>query len=55
MTQILGKDIELNAVCYETLKFDEPWTYENYLKTGGYQAWKKILAEKSHQKTSSMN
>lgn len=46
MTQILGKDIELNSVCYETLKFDEPWTYDNYLKTDGYAAWKKILAEK---------
>jgi len=37
---------KLNAVCYATLEFDEPWTYENYLKTGGYQAWKKILEEK---------
>lgn len=32
--------------CYETLQFDQPWTYENYLKVGGYEAWKKILAEK---------
>jgi len=34
-------------VCFETLQFDEPWTLENYLKVGGYQAWKKILQEKT--------
>ena len=34
-------------VCFDTLQFDEPWTLENYLKTGGYEAWKKILAEKT--------
>ena len=33
-------------VCFDTLQFDEPWTLENYLKVGGYQAWKKILAGK---------
>ncbi|HET7587426.1 MAG TPA: NADH-quinone oxidoreductase subunit NuoF, partial [Gammaproteobacteria bacterium] len=35
-----------DSPCYETLQFDEPWTYENYLKIGGYEAWKKILKEK---------
>ncbi|MDH5483804.1 MAG: NADH-quinone oxidoreductase subunit NuoF [Gammaproteobacteria bacterium] len=36
-----------NEVCYATLQFeDQPWSYENYLKVGGYQAWKKILDEK---------
>ena len=36
-----------NEVCYATLQFeDQPWSYENYLKIGGYQAWKKILEEK---------
>jgi NADH-quinone oxidoreductase subunit F len=34
-------------VCFATRQFDEPWTFENYLKTGGYQAWRKILAEKT--------
>ena len=34
-------------VCFDTLQFDEPWTLENYLKVGGYQAWKKILEEKT--------
>ena len=33
-------------VCFDTLQFDEPWTLENYLKVGGYQALKKILEEK---------
>jgi NADH-quinone oxidoreductase subunit F len=33
-------------VCFDTLQFDEPWTLENYLKVGGYEAWKKILQEK---------
>ncbi|MEE9334419.1 MAG: NADH-quinone oxidoreductase subunit NuoF [Granulosicoccaceae bacterium] len=35
-----------NQVCYTTLQFDQPWTYENYLKVGGYQAWQKIIDEK---------
>ncbi len=35
-----------NDVCYSTLRFDEPWTFENYLAADGYQAWKKILAER---------
>ena len=38
-----------NQVCFTTLKFDEPWTLENYLSIGGYEAWKKILAEKTPQ------
>jgi NADH-quinone oxidoreductase subunit F len=37
---------ERNATCYETLQFEQPWTYENYLKIGGYEAWRKILSEK---------
>ncbi|MFO1436312.1 MAG: NADH-quinone oxidoreductase subunit NuoF [Gammaproteobacteria bacterium] len=39
--------IQLNQCCYETLQFDEPWTLANYLKIGGYEAWKKVLAEKT--------
>jgi len=38
--------MELNQVCFATLGFDEPWTLENYLKIGGYQAWEKILKER---------
>ena len=36
-----------NEVCLQTLQFDQPWTLENYRKIGGYQAWEKILAEKT--------
>ena len=36
---------EYNVV-YTTLHFDKPWSYENYLKTGGYSALRKILSEK---------
>ena len=35
-----------NQVCFTTLEFDKPWTLQNYLKVGGYEAWKKILKEK---------
>ncbi|MBI5918129.1 MAG: NADH-quinone oxidoreductase subunit NuoF [Nitrosomonadales bacterium] len=34
-------------VIFNTLQFDQPWTLENYLKVGGYQALRKILAEKT--------
>ena len=38
---------KVNQVCFETLKFPvEPWSLKNYLKIGGYKAWKKILDEK---------
>jgi NADH-quinone oxidoreductase subunit F len=40
-------DIVLNQTCYETLQFDQPWALENYLTIGGYEAWKKILDEKT--------
>ncbi len=35
-----------NDVCFATMKFDQPWTLENYLEIGGYEGWKKILREK---------
>lgn len=38
--------MEMNNVCFATLQFDEPWTFENYVKVGGYEALKKILNEK---------
>ena len=28
------------------MDFDQPWTLENYLKVGGYQALRKVLTEK---------
>ena len=40
----------VNQVCFTTLQFEnEPHSLENYLKVGGYQAWKKILTEKMSQ------
>ncbi|MBD3618450.1 MAG: NADH-quinone oxidoreductase subunit NuoF [Chromatiales bacterium] len=40
----------VNQVCFTTLQFEsEPYSLENYLKVGGYQAWKKILNEKVSQ------
>ena len=38
--------MSLNEVCYATLRFDHPWTIENYRKIGGYAAWEKILGER---------
>jgi len=36
-----------NEVCFATLQFkDQPWSYKNYLKTGGYKAWREILKHK---------
>ena len=35
-----------HQVVYTTLHFDKPWAYENYLRVDGYQAWRKILADK---------
>ncbi|GGD55216.1 NADH-quinone oxidoreductase subunit NuoF [Pseudoxanthomonas indica] len=35
-----------HQVVYTTLHFDKPWSYENYLKTGGYSALRKIIEEK---------
>ncbi len=36
----------LNEVCYATLRFDEPWTLDNYRRVGGYEAWTRIIREK---------
>jgi NADH-quinone oxidoreductase subunit F len=33
-------------VIYTTMQFDQPWTLENYLKVGGYQALRKVLTQK---------
>jgi NADH-quinone oxidoreductase subunit F len=37
----------MNApILLNTMDFDQPWTLENYLKVGGYQALRKVLTEK---------
>ncbi len=38
-----------HQVVYTTLHFDTPWSYESYLKTGGYSALRRILEEKIPQ------
>lgn len=37
----------VNEVCFKTLHLDKPWTLETYQGQGGYEVWKKILAEKT--------
>jgi NADH-quinone oxidoreductase subunit F len=35
-----------HSVVYTTLHFDKPWSYENYLRTGGYSALRRILEDR---------
>ncbi|MFI4895678.1 MAG: NADH-quinone oxidoreductase subunit NuoF [Steroidobacterales bacterium] len=35
-----------NLTCFEPLQYERPWTLETYGRIGGYDAWKKILAQK---------
>jgi NADH-quinone oxidoreductase subunit F len=41
-----GAAITRGPVTQATMDFDQPWTLENYLKVGGYQALRKVLANK---------
>ena len=36
-------------VVFDTLGFDEPWSLDSYRKVDGYQAWERILREKTPQ------
>ena len=36
-----------NEVCYRTLHLNKPWTLDNYYSVGGYDAWRKILQDKT--------
>jgi NADH-quinone oxidoreductase subunit F len=38
------RSFEQNLVCFQTLGNDEPYSLATYLNTGGYEAWKSILA-----------
>jgi len=42
----VGPAPQEHNVCYTTLHFEQPWSYDSYLKSGGYQAWRRILTEK---------
>jgi NADH-quinone oxidoreductase subunit F len=37
----------MNLVCFEPLQHERPWELATYRKTGGYEAWRKILEEKT--------
>ena len=36
-------ELKHNLVCFSTFGEDEPWTFDNYRKHGGYEAWQKVL------------
>jgi NADH-quinone oxidoreductase subunit F len=36
-----------NEVCFRNLHLPEPWSLKTYQSTGGYSAWRKILAEQT--------
>ena len=38
---------ELNQLIFEPLQYERSWTLETYRRIGGYQAWEKILREKT--------
>jgi len=38
---------EQNLVLFEALNYEKSWTLEGYRKFGGYQAWEKILRERT--------
>ncbi|MEY2853566.1 MAG: hypothetical protein RL030_698, partial [Pseudomonadota bacterium] len=40
-------DDKMNLVCFEALQHPESWKLETYRRIGGYDAWEKILAEKT--------
>jgi NADH-quinone oxidoreductase subunit F len=40
-----------NEICFRTLHFSEPWRLSAYESVGGYQAWRRILAEKVEPET----
>ena len=45
----IGSAPQEHQVVYTTMHYDKPWSMESYLQQGGYQAWRKILAEKTPQ------
>jgi NADH-quinone oxidoreductase subunit F len=48
----MGKwDDRMNLVCFEPLKLEQPWKLASYQQIGGYEAWQKILAEKTPRET----
>src|SRR5258708_32770097 len=40
-------EYEQNLVLFEALKHERPWTLQGYREFGGYEAWEKMLREKT--------
>jgi NADH-quinone oxidoreductase subunit F len=40
-------DEKLNLTCFEPLKYEQPWTLQTYQRIGGYEAWERILRDKT--------
>ena len=40
----------VNEVCFRTMEFAQPWTFENYKKVGGYTVLERILRDKQDPK-----
>ena len=38
---------ETNTVLFEALKHERTWTIEGYRSFGGYEAWERILRDKT--------
>jgi NADH-quinone oxidoreductase subunit F len=38
---------EMNQVVFEPLRYERSWTLETYRKIGGYEAWERILRDKT--------
>jgi hypothetical protein len=47
----VGPAPQPHSVVYTTLHFDKPWSYENYLKTGGYSALAGSSRRRSRRRT----
>lgn len=43
-------NLSVNQVCYRTLTSSEPWTLKAYERAGGYEVWRRILAEQTPAK-----
>ena len=43
----MTKTYPQNLVCFEPLQYERPWELATYRQIGGYEAWEKILREKT--------
>ena len=47
----MTKEYPQNLVCFEPLQYERSWELATYRKIGGYEAWEKILREKTPRET----